>query len=294
MELGGLELERATRIAAEVLGGEISPISRYEQRIDTRWGEFRVELDSRPLKEIAKSWGSHPGRLTALTADAIEAVAIEWVPCELVSPPMPRGDLPVIDEVCQAFAEAGGRGTFDALRFAFGVHFNPEIVAPDADRIRAHVQAFALLYRELLERLPVDPSRRFTPFIDPYPAEYVQLLMRPGYAPDLAGLVDDYLRFNPTRNRALDMLPLFAHLDEARVRAVVDDPAVKPRPTFHYRLCNSRVGDEGWSLMNEWRTWRAIEALAADPERLEAARRSWRERTEPDLLDGLKGAMGLS
>ncbi|GAB5541666.1 MAG: hypothetical protein SangKO_014260 [Sandaracinaceae bacterium] len=292
IELGGLALERAAEIATRELGGVATAVSRYERSIETRWGQFRVELDSRPLKEIAKGWGARPSPLAELTADAIEAVAIEWVPCELVSPPMPRADLPVLDDVCRAFAEAGGRGTFDALRFAFGVHFNPELLDPRADVIRAHIQAFALLYRELVERLQVDPSRRVTPFIDPFPLDYLQRLMSEGYAPDLATLIDDYLRFNPTRNRALDMLPLFAHLDEARVRAVVPDPAVKARPTFHYRLCNSRVGDEGWSLLDEWRTWRLIETLASDPERLESARRRWRERTEPDLLDGLKAAVG--
>jgi hypothetical protein len=32
--------------------------------------------------------------------------------------------------------------------------------------------------------------------------------------PDLDTLIDDYLEYNPTRNRALDFLPLFLHLDE--------------------------------------------------------------------------------
>lgn len=90
--------------------------------------------------------------------------------------------------------------------------------------------------------------------------------MAGGYSPDLAALIDDYLAANPTRNRALDMLPLFAHLDEPRVRAAIDDPQIKSRPTYHYRLPDSRVRMPGWNITREWQRWLVVEHVAADPE----------------------------
>ncbi|OBX33760.1 putative amidoligase enzyme [Halomonas elongata] len=38
-------------------------------------------------------------------------------------------------------------------------------------------------------------------------------MLDPDYQPDLRTLIDDYLEYNPTRNRELDLLPLFAYLD---------------------------------------------------------------------------------
>ena len=73
------------------------------------------------------------------------------------------------------------------------------------------------LFDWLRSRCHPDLSRRISPYIEPYPLDYARLILQPDYAPDSGRLIDDYLRHNPTRNRALDMLPVFAHLDEARV-----------------------------------------------------------------------------
>jgi hypothetical protein len=81
-------------------------------------------------------------------------------------------------------------------------------------------------------RADINLTRRITSYIDPFPIEYVRKVIAPAYRPDLGTLIDDYLEHNPTRNRALDLLPLFLHLDEERVRAITDDPLIKPRPTF--------------------------------------------------------------
>jgi hypothetical protein len=126
----------------------------------------------------------------------------------------------------------------------------------------------------------VDPVRHALRFASPYPAGYCRLLLDPAYAPDLPQLIDDYLRYNPTRNRGLDLLPLFAQLDPARVRRVMDDPRIKPRPTFHFRLPNSRVGDPSWSITGEWRVWLEVERLASDPQRLAELGGRMRRRLE--------------
>lgn len=102
----------------------------------------------------------------------------------------------------------------------------------------------------------------------------MQHILQPGYRPDIARLIDDYLRLTPTRNRPLDLLPLFAHIDEDRVMsAPVETRLVNPRPAFHYRLPDCRIDDPGWSLALAWDHWVAIERLAADSVRLDRQRK---------------------
>jgi hypothetical protein len=44
-------------------------------------------------------------------------------------------------------------------------------------------------------------------------------------------------------------LPLFAFLDEDRVRAKLDDPLIKSRPTYHYRLPNTDFHKPNWGIV---------------------------------------------
>ena len=128
----------------------------------------------------------------------------------------------------------------------------------------AHLKAFLLLAETLRAAIDVDLLRRALPFANPFPSSYVEKVVDPNYQPALSQLVDDYLEANPTRNRELDLLPLFTHLDPERVRAKVEDALIKARPTFHYRLPDTRVSDPAWSLIVEWNRWVEVEHLAAD------------------------------
>jgi hypothetical protein len=90
-------------------------------------------------------------------------------------------------------------------------------------------------------------------------------------------LIDDYLIYNPTRNRELDMLPLFAWIDEERVRDAVADKRINPRPTFHYRLPDARVDRPDWTVTTEWNRWCVVERLSARPEKLAAMAQAYWE-----------------
>ncbi|WP_238578863.1 amidoligase family protein [Inquilinus limosus] len=100
----------------------------------------------------------------------------------------------------------------------------------------------------------------------------------PGYRPDRAGLIDDYLAANPTRDRGLDLLPLLLSLDPERVRARLPYEKIAPRPVFHYRLPQAHPGEPGWSIAQDWNCWVEVERLAADGDRLAAAAEAWRAR----------------
>ena len=79
-------------------------------------------------------------------------------------------------------------------------------------------------------------------------------------------LMRDYLRDNPTRNRALDLLPLFAYLDRELLAEYVRDPRVKARPTLHYRLPDCDIDNPRWHFSTVWNDWVVLEQVVANPQ----------------------------
>jgi hypothetical protein len=292
LELGGLELEAVAAVVAEHLGGSVERRGRYEfEAAGDNAGPWVVELDFGWLKELGRHTRDPDAAMTPVeeAGEAVLRGAAEWlVPVELVSPPLPMDRLGSVDGLIGRLRDAGAKGTGGALRYAFGLQLNPEVPDTDADTLRRYLQAFLCLADWLQARAQVDLTRRLTVFVDPFPKDYVRRVVDPGYRPDLTTLIGDYLEANPTRNRALDLLPLFLHLDEAQVRAAVDDPRVRPRPALHYRLPNCEVDRPSWGLGPAWRDWLQVEHLAAEPGRLErlgAAYARFLERPLSGLLE---------
>jgi len=298
IELHGLDVCDIADTVARVFGGSVTRETDYLARVATPLGEFRVEVDLHLLQRIGRSRARPAGDsgVVAALRDAVASVAERIAPFEVASPPLPYPELPRVDQLADALRAAGGLGTDTNLLHAFGLHLNPEVPARTAPSIHAHLRAYAVLEPWLRRRSGVDVSRRLAPFVDPYPAAYVQRLIAADVAPAMDRLIDDYLRFNPTRNRGLDLLPLFSSIDRERVAAVVSDPRIKSRPTFHYRLPDSRVGMAGWRVTDEWRRWLVVEEVAASPRQLgrladgyaatlqgvsaAGARHEWAERCE--------------
>ena len=83
----------------------------------------------------------------------------------------------------------------------------------------------------------------------------------------------------------LAMLPLFAHVDDTRVRAAIDDPLIKARPTLHYRLPNCEIDREHWGIHLAWRDWLEVEKLAADRARLDRWCAHYADRIDADRAD---------
>ena len=153
----------------------------------------------------------------------------------------------------------------------------------DLDGIQPVLTAFALVEDWMRARMRLDPSRRLLPFVDTYPTVLLDRLCDPETTWTLARLISAYLETAPTRNHALDVLPVFKQIDAARVVDAV--PAMKAksaRPAWHYRLPDCRIDQEGWSVALEWNRWCWVERVAADPvlmRRLVTAWRDYRRRT---------------
>lgn len=289
LEFSGIPLDRIVDLMQKHLGGEIETVSPYELFLcDSSLGDFAVELDFAWLKRRGRERALEHAidELGQFGESVLKLAAEQVVPFEVVSPPIHMADLWRLGDLFQLLRQAGAEGTSVAPHYAYGLHLNPEMPDLETATILAYLRAFVCLFDWLRERSKVNISRRITPYIDPFEKPFVRLLLQEDYATEQAQLIDDYLRHNPTRNRALDMLPLFAHLDEKRVRKAVADDRVKSRPTLHYRLPNCEIDDPNWSLVQPWRDWLQVEALACDPPRLQRMVRQYREH-----LSGLAGGL---
>lgn len=263
LEFSGLTLQAAAGAVAKALSGKLQQDSAAEMSLHHAQGRFNIEIDWDFLKRQASESGAKEGGDGWL--DLLSQVAALVVPIEVVCPPLPLDRLGMLHALVSALRDAGARGTEESLIAAYGVHINAEIPRLDAATLLAYLRAFALLQWWLVDAHKVDIARRASPYIDLYPEAYVRLLCERREV-SMDDIFSDYLQHNATRNRALDLLPLLAEIDEARVRRTIDDPRIKPRPAFHYRLPNCQIENPDWSLASSWNTWCAVEALAAQPE----------------------------
>lgn len=190
------------------------------------------------------------------------------VPIEVACPPIAITDLDKLSPVVIALRDAGAVGTEESLVAAYGVHINAEIPHLDGATLFSYLAAFSLLQWWLVEAHQVNASRRISQYVRLYSQDYVKkLLSRP--EAQLNELLEDYLAHNASRNRALDMLPMLAEIDEKQVKRVIDDPKIKPRPAFHYRMPNCHIEQKDWSLADSWNVWWVVEQLANRPHDLE-------------------------
>lgn len=273
LEFAGLSIEAIVRLIREQFGGTVIINSAYENTVtDTCLGDFKVELDFQYLKRKGR-YRQDPedpfARLDEWYELIVRMAAEQIVPFEVVSPPVPMDRLGELDLLIPPLRESGAQGTDSRTLNAFGLHFNPELPSLDQDTIVSYLKAFLCLYDWLVYHSKIDLARSMTGYISPFPADYIRQVVDLDYHPDQDALIDDYLIANPTRNRALDMLPLFSYLDKTRTLSIVDDDRVHSRPTLHYRLPNCRIDKPGWSIDADWHNWLMVERLACNPECLD-------------------------
>jgi len=282
IEMSGIELPVIAGELVAAYGGKIEAVSEYEIEVrESSLGDFKIELDFEYLQKLGRrkleeseEWSRE---FELMAADALQALTKNLIPCELVTPPIPFERLGELDVVVDRLRSGGANGTRQALFSAFGLHLNPELPDLEAETILSYLRAFICLSGWLEAREGIVLSRKFSLFIRSYPAEYEELVLRENYQPSLSELMDDYLEHNATRNRMLDLLPMFAFLDEERVLAFVGGQKLRKRPTLHYRLPNSDIDQPDWGVWQSWNGWMQVESLANDRDRLREVSEAWRE-----------------
>jgi hypothetical protein len=284
IEFAALRARDAAELVSARFGGALRQLDPHRYAIEeTGHGVFTVELDAqyvhpnerletlevdRPwlaeLAEVVRSVDSEASRL-------LGDLAGDLVPCEIVCPPLPWTRLGEIETLYRDLGTAGAAGTDSGLLYAFGLHLNVETAGDAVEDLLPVMKAYLLLSPWLRDDIRVDGTRRVFPFIDPFPGGYARRVCDPAYTPDMNRFVSDYLAFNDTRNRELDMLPILADLRPARVQSAIDDPRIKPRPAFHWRLPNALFGAATAGPIADWHRWLTVERLAEDTRALDEA-----------------------
>ena len=291
-EFGNLPILETARALQDSLGGDLDVKSPFEATLsNSRLGRLKIERDADILKSMKyRRWLEQlgvefsPGSFAHGIETNIDNASKTLVPCEVVTEPIPFDRLPILDDLVRTLNSLGAEGTQHSMIYAFGLHINPSLPDRDADTLTRFIQAFLLLHSWIIEASNIDITRRYlTKYIDPFPQEYMELVLTNTYAPAMNDLLRDYLQHNPTRNRALDMLPILFEIDSTEVLNSVNDDErnlIKGRPAFHYRLPDCKVNVPGWSVAAPWNQWVHIEILAGDHALLHELIDEWRKCNE--------------
>lgn len=278
IEFANVDASRTASIVCDLYGGEQDIESPHHVSVsNTSLGDFDIELDWQGAhKKNTAEEASFFANMEDQAREALGHAATDLVPTEVVCPPIPWDRLGELNALFNKLRECGAEGTEASLLYGFGLHLNPEVAEESVDYALRNLQAYVILEDWLRETINVDVTRRMLPHTNPFPVHYLRLLLDDSYTPDIKTLIRDYTAENQTRNRGLDMMPLFRHLDEATLLASFEDASlVKARPTFHYRLPNAQLSDATWTAAIEWNRWVEVEKLAEDSNRLTACREAY-------------------
>lgn len=280
IEFFGLDARKAAEVAAEAVGGHLRVEATHRATLlDSAVGKLKFTLDTRFAGPAAAEPGLFDRALDGLelretAADLLAA----FVPVEMITEPLSRDRFEAVDRIIGALRAAGAAGTGDSPVSAFGLHLNVELDPLDGARAIRIAAAYAFVEPWLRAQMGLDLARRVTPFIDPYPADYVTelaTLFATGEPPGMAAFIALYGIWNPTRNRGLDLWPLLGAFDLDAATEALGEPVKNPRPAFHYRLPDSRLSEPGWTPAGEVARWDAVERLADDEAAFAAVRDAW-------------------
>ncbi len=282
-EFTGVEMNDVTKIIQALFGGTIKKKSTYEYEIlETKFGSFTLELDAQLLrdKKYEKTLKLIGIDITTLkNIQTIEGklkdLASSVVPFEIITPPIPLSEMSELNGLLDELRNWKAKGTGSSMFYAFGLHINPEVSDTSPESLLNHLKAYIMLDPWIRVDAKINMSRKVTPYIKEFGEDYAQLLMSSGYKPSLRDLISDYFSYGNSRNRPLDMLPLFMHLDKEYTKQFLTETITSSRPTYHYRLPNCSIEDERWSLASEWNRWVLVETLAEDEKALEQYSRAY-------------------
>ncbi len=291
-EFTGVDMEEVALIITDLYGGSVVKKTAYLFEIqNTACGTFKLELDAQLLRDkkyekMLKSVGIdlNKFRKKDTMEDSIRDMASAIVPFEIITPPVRLSAMKVLNKLVDALREHKAKGTGSSVLYAFGLHLNPEIPDKSIESLLNHLRAYVMLDPWIRRDADINISRRLTPFINEYEEEYIQHILNPDYRPNLEKLIRDYFKYDNSRNRPLDMLPVFMHLNEELTTSLIKDTITSSRPTYHYRLPNCSLEDENWTLAAEWNRWVLVEKMAADEKVLNQYSRAWLKMRKDTLI----------
>lgn len=275
-EFTGVEMQDAAEMVVDLYGGEVQQLSGYEFKVkNSEFGDFSLELDAslflnKKYEKVLKSVGLDVDKLKnkEKLEDKLREMASTVVPFEIITPPIFISNLKRMNELVDKLREWKAKGTGSSFFYAFGLHLNPEVPELSADSLTRHLKAYVMLDPWIRKDAKIDLSRKLTPYINEYEMEYIRYILREEYQPDLETMIQDYFTFKNSRNRPLDLLPVFMFMNKSLTSQLMKEELTSARPTFHYRLPNCSIENKEWSLAQEWNRWVLVERLAEDEKAL--------------------------
>lgn len=291
-EFTGVEITKAAEMIRNLYGGEIKKISTYEYHVEnTEFGRFKLELDAQLLRDkkyekTLKSIGIDLSTFKNIDSveDKLKNLASSVVPFEIITPPMPLSKMNELYKLIDILREWKAKGTGSSVFYAFGLHLNPEIPDDSPESLLNHLRAYVLLDPWIRKDANINISRRITPYINEYKEDYLKLILNPAYRPTISEMIKDYFEFDNSRNRPLDLLPVFMHLAPDQTAGLLDETLTSGRPTYHYRLPNCSIEDPKWSLADEWNRWVLVEVFADDKKSLHQYSRAYVKMKKDTLV----------
>lgn len=291
-EFTGVEMDKTASLLSHLYGGEIEQLSTFEFKVTgTKFGDFGLELDAQLIREkkyekLLKSFGINLSEFVEQerVENSLKDLASSVVPFEIITPPILLSRIHELTKLVDELRKHKAKGTGSSFVYAFGLHLNPEIPDDSTELLLNYLRAFVLLDSWIRRDGKVDMSRRITPFINKFEDDYVKHILNPDYHPSQTEFIKDYFRFGNSRNRPLDMQPLFMHLDRQLTSKLVQDTLTSSRPTFHYRLPNCSPDDESWTLAAEWNRWILVEKLAEFEDLLKICCETYLEMKEETVI----------
>lgn len=261
---GPTEMETGELIARD-FGGTLKDRGDHSVTVcDTKFGDIEVELDISLRKREDLPFLQE-------SLDAFRGL----IPVEVVTAPLSRSQLEEFNAICQSLRNIGAMGSRSGVLLGFGVHVNPEVVAPDHRFTLDTITAYAMLEPWLRAKEQVDATRRMMPFVGAWPNGFISALANTRFD-TLADLMRIAARHIKSRNQSLDLLPLFKHAEPDLFAEIFNiDDKTSARPTFHFRLPDSRIDEADWSLRQPWQLWRQVELVAANDDLLAALKSAW-------------------
>lgn len=264
-------LDNSVELIQSLFGGHIRQENDHLIHVDeTPYGKFSIERDLNLLQSLSKKSIENKSEnkvdIEGVANELLTPLLKKVVPVEIVTPPLSFNQVDIVDLIIDELKKTPAKDTSKNIFSAFGLHINPELPGLDVDTIIHYLKAYCLLNAWLRDKIDVDFSRKILPFVDEYPRSYVSLILNESYQPDITTLIDDYIKHNKTRNRSLDMLPLFKNINHDQVTKLLPRESIKARPTFHYRLPNTSFTNDDWSVKKEWSRWLVVEILANNRE----------------------------
>lgn len=274
LEFSNVDIENTLQILQQGFDFEVKKKNKFLYKLNSKYGDFTLELDfelltKQKLKNSLKDFFEKVSidideNSINKVEDLIGSLSQDIVPYEISTPPLPLDDMGIINSIVQKLNQNKAVGTKERFYNAFGLHINIEAVSLEVESLLSYIKAYIILQDYITQDADIDLARKITPYIDNFKTDYIIHTLDETYKPNINELIEDYIQYNPTRNRSLDLLPMFAFIDKKRVREKLPDEKIKPRPAFHYRLSNSMVGDSAWKVSDEWNRWIWVEKLAND------------------------------